>query len=392
MMERPNPARRRFVVIGIGIAAVIGVWRELQPAPPEPRIAPIALRSEQQSDLDADADVEPTFVVSFLDASPEAPSVHASTITRLTGGDLLTAWFGGSREGAKDVAIYLARWDQAEQSWGPAKRWIDRGSATRELGREVKKLGNPVLHQDPAGRIWLYVTTVSVGGWSGSSVSVKHSDDDGATWSAARRLITTPFLNLGTLVRNSPIDLADGGVLLPCYHEFLRKYGLIVRLDRDGRLITCYAMNSGTDALQPAIAAESDRDLVAFYRRGGRSDPQILSNRSSDGGSTWTPAEPIALPNPDSSVAVLRRHGDRGGFLMAFNPDERLRDRLALAVAEPGGEWRVVHTFDPVSDGKESSYPTLIRGAWDEYHLTYSWGRSQIAHVRFDEAWLERLP
>src|SRR5580704_2447892 len=34
---------------------------------------------------------------------------HASTVVELANGDLLTAWFGGTKEGAPDVAIWMAR-------------------------------------------------------------------------------------------------------------------------------------------------------------------------------------------------------------------------------------------------------------------------------------------
>ena len=40
---------------------------------------------------------------------PNFPSCHASTIAELPNGDLLAAWYAGSREGAKDVAIFASR-------------------------------------------------------------------------------------------------------------------------------------------------------------------------------------------------------------------------------------------------------------------------------------------
>ena len=36
-------------------------------------------------------------------------SCHASTLVALANGDLLMAWFGGTDEGAPDVAIWAAR-------------------------------------------------------------------------------------------------------------------------------------------------------------------------------------------------------------------------------------------------------------------------------------------
>lgn len=45
-------------------------------------------------------------------------SVHASTLAVLTNGNILAAWYGGSREGAGDVAIYMATHDSKTKTWG----------------------------------------------------------------------------------------------------------------------------------------------------------------------------------------------------------------------------------------------------------------------------------
>ncbi len=44
----------------------------------------------------------------FLFESRSVPSVHASTLLE-TGDGLIAAWFGGSREGADDVGIWISR-------------------------------------------------------------------------------------------------------------------------------------------------------------------------------------------------------------------------------------------------------------------------------------------
>ena len=40
---------------------------------------------------------------------PNFPSCHGSTIAEMPDGELLAAWYAGSREGAKDVAIFASR-------------------------------------------------------------------------------------------------------------------------------------------------------------------------------------------------------------------------------------------------------------------------------------------
>jgi hypothetical protein len=42
-------------------------------------------------------------------STQQAPSAHASTHVHLRDGGYLVAWFGGAREGARDVAIWAAR-------------------------------------------------------------------------------------------------------------------------------------------------------------------------------------------------------------------------------------------------------------------------------------------
>jgi len=41
--------------------------------------------------------------------------------------------------------------------------------------------------------------------------------------------------------------------------------------------------------------------------------------------------------------------------------------------------------------GDEFSYPFLVRTRAGEYHLIYTWQRRRMAHVRFNDAWLETL-
>jgi predicted neuraminidase len=211
----------------------------------------------------------------FFESVAEAPSVHASTITQLPDGGYLAAWFGGSREGARDVCIYVSHWEAGSAAWGKPRVLVDVASASDELGRYIKKLGNPVLHCDRGGRVWLYYVTVSLGGWSGSSVSVKHSDDFGATWSRSERLISSPFLNISTLVRSVPIDMEDGSVILPVYHEFLAKFGESLHLSRDGEVIRKTRTSWGFDSLQPTFVVDGRGSLIAYYRRGGAAPPTV---------------------------------------------------------------------------------------------------------------------
>src|SRR5690606_3881615 len=98
-----------------------------------------------------------------------------------------------------------ARFGADSQRWGTDFKLISRETTQRLLQRDIRKLGNPVIALAPNDRLWLFYVSVSVGGWAGSAINAMYSDDGGEQWSEPKRLITSPFFNLSTLVRNPPV-------------------------------------------------------------------------------------------------------------------------------------------------------------------------------------------
>jgi len=80
---------------------------------------------------------------------PRTPSVHAISLIPLPEGRLLAAWFGGSREGAADVAIYGSSFDGL--NWSESRVLIDINQLLGQSKQAARKLGNPVLHLDRSG-------------------------------------------------------------------------------------------------------------------------------------------------------------------------------------------------------------------------------------------------
>ena len=322
-----------------------------------------------------------------------APSVHSATATELADGRLRAFWYGGTREGAPDVAIYTSVYSPKDGSWSAERAVMTRELAQRQLHRSIRKLGNPVAGRDRGGRLCLFFVSVSVGGWAGSAINLTTSEDEGETWSPPRRLITSPFFNLSTLVKGPLVRLADGTVALPVYHEMIGKFGELLRLDSEARVIGKTRLSWGTSSLQPVVVPRSATEAVAFMRYAGAPPGRVLVTRTRDGGAHWSAPEKTALPNPNSAVGSILLAG--GPLVLAFNNAESDRESLSLAVSNDfGGSWRVVRDLEggsvsPRAPVPEYSYPWLMQSRSGDVHVLYTWGRSRIKHVMFNRAWLE---
>jgi len=337
----------------------------------------------------ADPDPTPLYDERYA-SSASTPSVHAATAIPVAGG-LRAFWYGGTREGAADVAIYTARYDAASGRRGAETAVVTRASTQAGVRRYVRKLGNPVVARDARGRLWLYYVSVSLGGWSMSSLNAAMSSDEGATWSAPRRLVTSPFLNISTLVKGRPYLYEDGSIGLPAYHELFGKFGELLRLDADGGVVGKARLSRGTLGIQPAVAVRSASEAIAFMRYTGEGPGNVLAVRTRDGGRSWSEPEKLPLPNPNAAVDAAALPS--GELLLVFNNRPRDRNNLSLALSTDGGtSWRVVHAFEDHAAGDESleySYPWLAQDSESpQLHLFYTWRRSHIKHVRFDEDWL----
>ncbi len=319
----------------------------------------------------------------------DSAEVHAA-IAHGTATGIMAYWYGGSREGAADVRIFQAEYQG--NTWSTPEPITDRITVQKDLRRYVRKVGNPVSWQMKDGRIWVFFVSVSAGGWAGSAINLIESRDGGKSWSETRRLVTSPFLNLSTLVRNSPIQYADGTIGLPVYHEFIGKFCELLRLSEGGRIIDKVRLSHGAHSLQPGITPVSEDEAVALLRYSGEPPMRVLESWSDDGGLTWSTPRKISIANPDSAIATL----DTGNtVLAALNPlsdTENGRHTLALALRDQDTGWRVIHTVEEEPDWDENyyeySYPSLTRDQQGLIHLVYTWNRQRIKHIVFNDAWL----
>ena len=335
------------------------------------------------------------------------PSVHAASVIPLKDGNWRAFWFAGSREGAADVVILSAVWDSVTKQWGPASVVLDREGAQAGLGRYIAKLGNPVPMRNINGQLQLYVVAVSIGGWAGSSISVMHSDDDGVTWSGPKRLITTPLLNLSTLVKGSGFLFADGTMGIPVYHEWIGKYGELIRLDPTGQMLDKRRMTSGRGTLQPIVFIDDAKHASAYFRQARRTGAkQIPVSYTTSAGERWELAPDLSLSNPNAAITGVEL-SDRTR-LMVFNDLEHGRHRLVLAASWPSqtqmdssqpaksnySPWKTIavledETASTTNPKEEFSYPYMSLNQQGQVLLVYTWNRKRIKSILWDAGYLQ---
>jgi len=324
-----------------------------------------------------------------------APSVHAASLIALNDGAVRAFWFAGTREGAPDVSIYSSVFDVKSANWSAPTVVMDRISAEKGLSRYIAKLGNPVPARLPDGRLQLFFVTVSIGGWAGSSISVITSDDEGLTWSNPQRLISSPLLNLSTLVKSPSIAFADGLLGVPAYHEWIGRFGEFLRVDA-GQVIDKRRMSSGRSAIQPLVFVNDAQVANAYFRqtRSSGLPKQIPVSHTQNAGQTWQLSEDLAIANPNSAVAGLTLKS--GARILVLNNIESGRYRLVLLMSDPKvGQWQTVEVLEddealPNAQRKEFSYPYLITVDGDDAHLAYTWDRKKIRHRYYSGAWLKQ--
>jgi predicted neuraminidase len=306
---------------------------------------------------------EPAFHSEFIFEAAPFRECHASTIVETASGDFLAAWFGGTREGAPDVAIWMSR-----LSGG---RWSQPEIVAREPNVPA---WNPVLYRAPNGRLWLYYKVgPSPENWTGAQ---KFLTDDGKTWQGPEYL---PAGLLGP-IKDKPIVLANGDIVAGSSVESYHSWSAWIERSTDGggswtKFGPVVIPGEPYGIIQPTLVELRPNQLRLFARsRQGK----IYTADSSDGGRTWTPARPTSLPNPNSGTDSVRLRDGR--ILMVYNPSTSERTPLAVAVSSDSGEtWK---TWLALETGPgEFSYPAVIEDSRGDVHITYTWNRRRIKHV-----------
>ncbi len=313
----------------------------------------------------------------LLPKPPNAPSAHASAITPLPGGRMAAFWWAGSRESGPDVKVYSSHWENGK--WTRPWEVASRESLSAALGYGVRRVGNPVAWAAADGRINLYVVATGLGGWAASRIVQMVSDDQGKSFAVKRVLPMSPLFNTSTLVRTTPVALADGGWLLPAYFEMGIKYPLMLAFDQGGDPRWISRIGSRISTLQPTIVPFSSSEVHAWMRDSS-GEQRVQHARSSDGGVNWDDLPALSLPNQSTSLSALRL--SNGSIALLHNhvlPGGSDRNVLRLSTTNDGRNWTRVTDIAHGSAGEEYSYPDLHQ-VGGELHITYTSRREAIAH------------
>jgi len=301
----------------------------------------------------------------IFDTAP-FPSCHASTICE-SDGKLVAAWFGGKREGADDVGIWLSRKDD--------KGWTAPIEVAKGHGIDNKPVPcwNPVLFQQPNGPLMLfYKAGPHPDTWWGM---LRTSTDGGANWSNETRL---PEGILGP-IKDKPTLLKDGTLLCPSstedkgwqiHMEFLKDDGKT--WEKTPALNDAKAMG----LIQPTILVHGEQLQLLCRSR----QKFVYQAWSKDNGRTWTTPAPTELPNPNSGIDAVTLKDGRS--IVVYNNTPRGRSPLNVALSPDGKSWKMITTLE--DQPGEYSYPAVTQASDGLVHITYTWKRVKVKHVVID--------
>ena len=357
---------------------------------------------------------------------PEKWHNHSSSVVELPNGDLLACWYHGSGERtADDVLIQGARWNHTTGKWTAPFLMADTPGFPET---------NPVLFLDSHHRLFFLWPLIIAHQWETALMKYRISTDyqqpngpprwefqdniilvprniagrtkdfagavaagTGPAAERAQRLIAHAndeyFSRMGWFTRTHPLELPSGRILVPMYSDGF-SFGIMAISDDRGYTWTGSEPIVGAGGVQPTVVRKNDGTLVAYLRDNGPPPKRALASESHDDGVSWTIARDTDIPNPGTSLEVIRLRN--GHWIMVFNDIERGRFSLAAAISDDeGATWKWKRHLDgrPNAESRDQyHYPSVIQAADGAVHVTYSYytpAGQTIKHVRFDEDWVK---
>jgi predicted neuraminidase len=200
------------------------------------------------------------------------------------------------------------------------------------------------------------------------------------------------------MVRNHPLRLSTGELLLPCYSESLYTPTFMFSADDfDSQWEECgndddpaYLIDHLAQ-IQPSVIERADGSLLALMRNtASYGNKRAMQMTSLDWGRTWTRGEESVLPNDGASIEMIQLADGR--LALAFNNTSSGRYPLSLALSEDEGlTWPIVGDCDgPCEEGGCShGYPSIAQDPTDQsIWVTFTDERATIGWVHTNEQWV----
>ena len=307
----------------------------------------------------------------IFDEKKPTENCHASTVLPMPNGEVLAAWFGGTREGADDVDIWL--------SIRRSGKWTEpqRISAADNIPH-----WNPVLLQRNDGTVCLFFKV-------GKKVKFWHtwvsfSKDNGRTWSLPEELVPGDPGNGRGPVKNKCLRLSDGRVLAPASSESGGRWLAFIDMSFDDGISwqkqpdvpTRKPHRKYVPMIQPTLWESAPGRIHMLTRtNAGR----IYRSDSEDYGATWCMAYRTKLLNNNSGIDAVKT--ENGALFLVSNPVAENwgpRTPLNLMMSKDNGEtWEEVLILE--ADEGEYSYPAITADK-NKIYITYTWKREKIAY------------
>lgn len=302
---------------------------------------------------------------------------HASTVLPLPHGNVVAAWFGGTKEGANDVKIYVSVRENGV--------WTQPYAVSVE--GEALPHWNPVLFLRENGEIVLYfkygkpipkwVTYYAV------------SKDGGKSFSKPQVLVEGDNDGGRGPVKNKPIRLKSGRVLAPaskespqngwkCFVDIsdddgisFKHSGFVLRPKKNGKRV---------EMIQPTLWEDESGVHMLVRTNAGR----VYKSDSKNEGEAWCKAYETTLPNNNSGIDVVKL-ADNSAVLV-FNPvDVNWGDRspLVLARSEDGKTFEEFFILEGLIGDYEFSYPA-IAALGNKIFVTYTYERRSVKYYEIE--------
>ena len=360
------------------------------------------------------AEDDPALIPATLNTAP-GPEYGPETrvfqgipgIARASGARLWVTWYSGGIDEGPDNYVALVTSDDDGRTWSGIKAVIDPPGYVRA--------SDSTLWTDPRGRLWLFYAQ-AYGWWDGRAgvwaIVAEDPDSPNPRWSAPRRIADG-------IMMNKPTVLKGGDWLLPIAvwrHKPSREvpWDPAVRIDEkylkwDPARVGTHVYRSrdagatfehlGTADVpevrsdEHMIVERKDGSLWMLVRTGSTTEEGdarlnqagISESISTDGGRTWSPGKPAAIPHIPSRFFIRRL---ASGKLLLVKHNPRM-DSAWLQPGVPNGSQRRSHLTAYLSDDDGRtwsgglllddrlvvSYPDAVQAPDGRIFLTYDYNR-----------------